>query len=249
MEEKFKDILTEMDIYIYENLPLYLDVDIHGYETRIYYQEFRLLDYPDIDFENFSLVDKVEYGTYGFIEEEEYSYDIGIHTDTNLAEFSIESIIVEPFKKEATFIYLIKGEPDDIANLAFNGKLYVELYIGGCRDEILFWQQSMYLSYLTYKNNNLLGSFMHLFIAFEGLLRYLTKDTKTMDLNEVYKACTSDELPKHINKYKKLRNKIMHGNENTLSQLSKEDLEVLLEEIQYLHDNYSWMIEGYSSPL
>ena len=99
MEEKFKDILTDMDIYMYKNLPLYLDVDIHGYETRIYYQEFRLLDYPNIDFENFSLVDKVEYGTYGFIEGDEYSHDSWICTDTNFAEFSIESIIVEPFKK------------------------------------------------------------------------------------------------------------------------------------------------------
>lgn len=248
MEEKFKDILTDMDIYMYKNLPLYLDVDIHGYETRIYYQEFRLLDYPNIDFENFSLVDKVEYGTYGFIEGDEYSHDSWICTDTNFAEFSIESIIVEPFKKEATFIYLIKGEPDDIANLALNGKLYIELYIGGCRDEILFWQQSMYLSYLMYKNNNILGSFMHLFIAFEGLLRHLTKDTVTMDLRKVYEACTSHKLPKHINRYKKLRNKIMHGNENMLSQLSEGDLEALLDEIQYLYNDYFWMTGRYISP-
>ena len=36
----------------------------------------------------------------------------------------------------------------------------------------------------------------------------------------------------------KLRNKIMHGNENMLSQLSEGDLEALLDEIQYLYNDY-----------
>ncbi|HDR7500783.1 hypothetical protein CN539_22090 [Bacillus toyonensis] len=239
MEVGFRNILVDMDIYSVEISPLYLDVDIYGYEQHVYYQEFRLLDYPEIEFEGFSLIDLVKYGEYGFIEDDEYTYDSWICTDPGLTKFSIESIIVEPFKKEVTFVYLIKGEPDDIANLAFGRKLYVELYIGGCRDEILFWQQSMYLSYLTYKNNNILGSFMHLFIAFEGMLRYLTKDTKTPDLKTVYRACTSHELPKYINRLKKLRNKIMHGNENALSQLSEADLEALLGEIRYLYNNYN----------
>ena len=40
----------------------------------------------------------------------------------------------------------------------------------------------------------------------------------------------------------------MHGNENMLSQLSEGDLEALLDEIQYLYNDYFWMTGRYISP-
>lgn len=234
MEATFRDRLIDMDIYIKRTIDSYLEIDIYGYEKNTYYKEFRLYDHQEIDFEEFSLLDKISFGTYGFIDENEYNNG-WICTQIETARFYIESINVDAFKKEVTFVYLITGEPSYLYNLALDYTFYVELYVEGCKEGLPFWQQSLYLSYLMYKNNNILGSFMHLFIAFEGLLRCLTEDTKTQDLNKIYKKQTSNNLTSKLKKYKKIRNKVMHGNESAIEKLTDEDFEILLEEIEALY--------------
>ncbi|MGE7114173.1 hypothetical protein [Lysinibacillus sp. NPDC047702] len=234
MESTFRETLTDMGIYIKRTINSYLDIDIYGYEKNTYYQEFRLYEHQEMDFEEFSILDRISFGTYGFIDENEYNYG-WICTQVETAQFSIESVNVDSFKKEVTFVYLITGEPGYLYNLALDYTFYVELHVEGCKEGLHFWEQSLYLSYLMYKNNNFLGSFMHLFIAFEGLLRCLTEDTKTQDLNKIYKKHTLNNLSSKLKEYKKIRNKVMHGNESAIANLTDNDLEILLEEIAFLY--------------
>ncbi|MFU8648181.1 hypothetical protein ACNA06_12790 [Lysinibacillus sp. RSDA_15] len=235
LEDIFENTLNELNIYIEKALSVYLDVDIHGYEKNTYYQEFRLIDWQSINFFDFSMLDKIEVSWYGFIEDEEYTEDSWVITEGDTATFSIESTIVEPFTKEVAFVYLINGEPSEIDYIAFGRRLYIELFVKGCKENALFWESSAYISYLMYKNKNYVGSFMHLFIAFEGILRFLTEDTDTINLEKVYKNYTGENFSSQIKKYKKIRNTIMHGNEGQGLEIDEEVLLQLLEEIKELY--------------
>ncbi len=163
MEAIFKETLLDMEIYINRTIESYFDVDIYGYEKNTYYREFRLYEHQELEFDEFSMLDRISYGTYGFIDEEEYNNG-WICTSVETANFSIESVNVDSFKKEVTFIYLITGEPGYLYNLALDYTFYVELYVGGCKKGLPFWQQSLYLSYLMYKNNNFLGGVLCIFL-------------------------------------------------------------------------------------
>ncbi|MEX3748291.1 MULTISPECIES: hypothetical protein [Lysinibacillus] len=235
LEDVFVDTLSELNIYIEESLALYLDVDIHGYEKHTYYHEFRLIDWQNINSSNFTMLDKIELSSYGFIDDEEYNEESWLVTEGETATFSIESTIVEPFTKEIAFVYLINGEPSEIDKISMFHQLYIELDIHGCKKNALFWESSAYISYLMYKNKNYVGSFMHLFIAFEGVLRFLTGDTDTFELEKVYKSYTGKKFSSQIKKYKKLRNTIMHGNEGQGLEIDEEVLSQLLEEIKELY--------------
>lgn len=235
LEDIFEKTLSKLNIYRKETLSVYLDVDIHGYEKNTYYQEFRLIDWQSINFYDFSMLDSIEVSDYGFVEVEEYNEDSWIITDTDTATFTIESTIVEPFTKKVAFVYLISGEPSEIDYIAFGRKLYIELFIKGCKEDALFWESSAYISYLMYKNKNYVGSFMHLFIAFEGVLRYLTGDTDTNNLEKVYKDYTGEKFSSEMKKYKKIRNTIMHGNEEKEVEIDEEVLSQILNEIEELY--------------
>lgn len=235
LEEVFKNTLSELNIYKKKALSLNLDVDIHGYEKNTYYQEFRLIDWQNINFLDFSMLDKIEVSRYGFVEDGEYTEDSWLITGSDISKFSIESTIVEPFTKEVAFVYLINGEPSEIDHIAFGRSLYVELYVKGCKEDALFWESSAYISYLMYKSKNYVGSFMHLFIAFEGVLRFLTGDTDTIELEKVYKSYTGKKFSSQIKKFKKLRNAIMHGNDGRELEIDEEVLSQLIGEIKELY--------------
>lgn len=239
MSRQFENALNNLEIIENDRIQLRFDVDIHGYVRNTYYPEFRQVVSKKLNLKNYIYLHKIELSpTYGYIDPHEeldepssYSFFRG----QNSASFSIEDVIVNPYTNEARFILLIEGEPDDIAVAAETMELFVELDVKGCSNSNPFWKQSMYSGYLMFRNENFLGSFMHLIIAFEGLLRSATGSTES--IHKIYKTYTSTSLPDYLDAYRKLRNKVMHGNENIAKELTETDIEILVETIENLYLN------------
>jgi len=239
VSKKFKDLLYLLDVLERVEKVHEFYLDIHGYERYTNYPDFRLKWREKMKFSNLSYIDEVEYSPgYGFlVDEENYNEESSLMDGQNQTRLSIESITIEPFNYYINYNFVINGDPQDIDVMADGRPFIVKLRITGCLNTAPFWKESLYLSYLLFKGNNILSSFMHLFITFEGLIRYHTGDTTTPSIHTVYKNYTRENLPDYLNAYRKIRNQVMHGNENVASQLALEDLEILLDTIESLEEN------------
>lgn len=235
--EKYKDLVLILGVLEKVNKVRTINLDIHSYEKNKYYQEFSFGVGEKMDFPNLLFVDEVEHSPkYGFhIEDGQYDENSELIKGQGSSNIAIESITLEPFKHYINYNFIIKGEPKDIDVIAEYNPFIVELTVTGCLNTSPFWKQSLYLSYLMYKGNNILSSFMHLFITFEGLIRFHTSySTPPQSIHQVYKNYTTQELPSYLNAYRKIRNQVMHGNENIASKLTVKDLEILIDTIKSL---------------
>lgn len=240
MSKYFENALNNLKIIEHDRIQLRFNAYIHGYTTKIHYPEFRQIISQKLDLDNYIHLHGIVLSpNYGYIDYQEEWYEsntYSLFTGQNSTHFSIEDVIVDPYTNNVNFVLLIEGEPEDIAIAAENMELLVELYIVGCPSSVPFWKQSMYSGYLMFKNNNFISSFMHLIIAFEGLLRSLTNNSDD-SIHKIYKQYTSNDLPNYLNTYRNLRNKIMHGNENTAKKLTKTDIKNLVQIIESLYLN------------
>ena len=239
MEEKFKDLLWLLDVLETKSKTHTFDIDIHGYEKSTYYHEFRMRWSEKLKFSDLLFIDEVTFQPiYGFLTEEGKSEEDSIViNEQHGTKILIDSIAMEPFGDNINYNLIIKGEPANIDIIADTFPLQVKLEVTGCLNTISFWKQSSYLSYLLFKGNNVLSSFMHLFITFEGLIRDYTSNTTTSSIHKVFKNYTGQELPEYLDAYRKIRNQVMHGNENMASNLTADDLIILIETIESLENN------------
>lgn len=242
MSKQFENALNNLEIIENDRIQLRLNADIYGYLKKTHYLEFKQIISKKLNLNNYIYLHKIElssnYGYINFEEEVDEPSSYPFFRGQNSTHFSIEDIIVDPYTSNANFILVIEGEPEDIAVAAETMELFVELDVMGCSSSIPFWKQSMYSGYLMFKNNNFLGSFMHLIIAFEGLLRSST-DNENESIHRIYKTYTSTRLPEYLDAYRELRNKVMHGNENIAKELTETDIELLVETIENLYLNKS----------
>ncbi|MDR2993607.1 MAG: hypothetical protein LBV11_07225 [Bacillus cereus] len=244
LSEKFKNSLSLLGVLEEVKTTHDFRIDIHGYERQKYYPEFRLPWAEKMRFYNLLFIDEVEHAPrYGFfVGEDQYNDESELISGQNSSGLTIESITIEPFNYYINYNFVINGKPEDIAVIADENRFFVELTVTGCLNTVPFWKQSLYLSYLMFKGNNILSSFMHLFITFEGLIRYHTSNTTTSNIHRVYQNYTNQSLPDYLNAYRKIRNQVMHGNENIASKLTIEDLEILLDTIDSLEENRTSVI-------
>lgn len=244
MKQNFRLLLENLNILDTVTKDFYYDIDIYGYELKVYYQEFRLSTTEKIEFNEFSLIDKTEIGDYGFIIEDEYSETSTIHKGQAGTTFIIDSISPISYSDEVNLNFLIKGNPQDIEIIAFGRKLYVEISASGCLKNISFWKDSLYISYVLFKSSNILSSFMHLFIGIEGMLREYTNNYKG-SIHNIYKDYTNKELPNYLNAYRNIRNQVLHGNENIAHFLTEEDIGILIKSIdKLLHEKKSLSLKN-----
>jgi hypothetical protein len=239
LSKKFKELLSLLDVLETVEKVHKFYMYIYGYEKFIRYNDFRFKWTEKMKLSNLLFIDEVECTPrYGFlVEEEEYNIESVLSTGQNYTNLTIESITIEPFNYYINYNFVIDGEPIDIDIIADTNPFVAELRITGCLNTAPFWKQSLYLSYLLFKGNNILSSFMHLFITFEGLIKYHTSDTTTTSIHTVYKNYTSQNLTNYLNAYRKIRNQVMHGNENVASKLTIKDLEILIDTIENLEVN------------
>lgn len=229
--EKFVDLLTELEILKSIEKVCRFNVDVYGYEKHVHYTEFRLRHFQEDVEHDFSFVDEVQFlNDYGFVIDEDASTKVlGQHR----TELSIKSVTFDYSNDDLIFDFIIEGLPVDIDTIADTNPFEVELNIIGCLNDEMFWKQSLYLSYLMYKRHNLISCFMHLFIAFEGLIRHEITDTRS-NVRQIFENYTGNELPEYLDAYRKIRNTVMHGNENIASLLNDDDISILLTVIDRL---------------
>lgn len=237
---KFYEILEDLDAISQVEIELFSDVDIYGFEPRKFYDEFRMKWFQEFNCDYFSFIEKVECWNYGFVHLEEVSLeDRSVYTGYDNTSFKIEEVKVNPFSNIFEFAFLMKGDITEIHLMANQSSLYLPLRVAGCPKNNEFWKKMLYQSFMLYKAHDLLGCFMNMFIAFEGMLRFNTGDGAEVKLNDVYYNYTGYSLPRYLKAYRNLRNQIMHGNEGEFTKLSKEDLMILLINIHALETNKS----------
>lgn len=238
IKEKYKNLVFQLDALQKVGKIHKFNLDIHGYEKYTSYPEFRLIWGEKLEFPNLLFIDEIEHFSYGFhIEDEQYDETSELIKGQYGSELGIESVTFEPFKNYINYNFNIKGEPKDIDIIAESHPFIVELVATGCPKTSPFWKQSLYQSYLMYKGNNITSSFMNLFFAFEGLLRFHTSfSTPPQSIHKIYKNYTTQDLPLYLDAYRKIRNQVSHGNENIASKLTVEDLEILIDTIQSLEE-------------
>lgn len=239
LAKKFINVLSLLDVLETVEKTHEFHIDIHGYEKHTHYSDFRLHWTETITLPHLLFIDEVEFAPfYGFlIAEYEDRGERHLVTEQNNTRLTLESIKMEPFSDEIDYHFTIYGEPKDISMMADSEIFVVDLNITGCLQTAPFWKQSLYLSYLLYKGDNILSSFMHLFITFEGLIRYHTNDTTTPSIHRVYKNYTDERMSDYLNAYRNIRNQVMHGNENIASKLTHKDLDILIDTIEQLEVN------------
>ncbi|MGA5662672.1 hypothetical protein ACPCZR_24665 [Bacillus bombysepticus] len=238
LTKEFREVLSLLDVLETKTITHKFYLDIHGYLKHVRYPEFRMNHYEKLKFGDLLFIDEIDYGedygaNYGFVIEES---DDDLITEQNFSKIEIEYVKAEPFTDYIHYGFVIEGEPEDIDVIADGNPFQVDLNIIGCLNTAPFWKQSLYLSYLMFKGNNILSSFMHIFITFEGLLRDHTSNT-TSSIHRVYNIYTGDNLPNYLDAYRKIRNQVMHGNENIASELTMEDLKILIKTITELESN------------
>lgn len=235
---KFKQVLSLLEVLKKVEKEHKFHIDTYGYEKYIYYPEFRFKCREEVKFPNLLFIDEIEHViSYGFsIEDGQYNESVNLITGQQGTNIEIESVTSEPFNHYIDYNFIIKGEPEYIDDISGSNPFVAELTITGCLNTSPFWKQSLYLSYLFYKENNILTSFMHLFITFEGLIR-LESSNNREGLHMVYKNYTNQTLPDYLDAYRKIRNQVMHGNENIAFQLTSDDLEILIDTILSLKLN------------
>lgn len=239
VSKKFTELLSLLDVLETVEHTHKFYMDIYGYKKHIHYNEFRLKWTEKVKFSNLLFIDEIECApSYGFlVEENEYNDESVLSTGQNHTQLTIESITIEHFQHCINYNFIIDGEPKDIDIIADSNPFVAELIVTGCLNTAPFWKQSLYLGYLLFKADNILSSFMHLFITFEGLIRYHTSDTTTSSIHAVYKNYTGQNMSNYLNAYRKIRNQVMHGNENMASKLTIKDLEILIDTIKNLEVN------------
>lgn len=214
--------------------------EIYGYNRDKSYPEFNFNYTVSLDIPVSFLVDTVEPIDYGFLIEEGGS----LVTGQDSAELILKDIIPNTFKGTITMQFVIVGDPK-LIDIMTEHEFVVKLTIRGCSKHELFWKQSLYHSFLLYKEENLLSCFMHLYIAYEGFIKshvYLEESMTGREYPafwEYYKKYTGEKhLTKELEAFKYIRDQIMHGYENMTSKLTKEDIAILLFNINSLYKDH-----------
>lgn len=229
---KDKNITVQTEIFVSGLDKDHFDVGKSGYPIEIVIK----LD----DFEEFNelLVDDIEICDYGYHIPEHDENLIRVGNDCTI---EYESIRIESFKKEATLFLKVYGDISDLYLIADNGPFQLELLVTGYSYNAEYWKQSLYVAKQMFRLQNKTGTFMHLFLAFEGMIKSkLANLIKTLGpeaslhhiLSEHVKTKVSTnpyfKVPHYIHVYRKIRNDIMHGKVVYLEDLNNDDFALLL---------------------
>lgn len=237
LKVNYESLLSQLNVLKEIKREHKFNIDTHGYDKNTNYAEFKFQHSEKIEISDFFFIDEVQHSYYGFlVYEAPYSDSSELIDGQDNTTIEIESVTLEPFKNTIIYNFIIKGLPRNIDLISQNNPFIVGLTLTGCLRHSPYWQQSLYLSYLMYKQGNILSSFMHLFITFEGLLRSYpeNQDGDFPSLHDAYYIYTNQQLPEYLNVYRTIRNQVMHGNENIASKLTFEDLGNLINTIQNL---------------
>jgi len=205
-----------------KEMTLNLQCDIHSYEN-VYYQEFVHLERYNLH-RMFSFINTIKILEYGYTQPDSEE----LLRDYNGTSMRLGINNINQYKGEIEFKQIIKGEPFDIDMLSQQGKFKIVMEVtGSLHIEKQFWQESLYNMYHLYQIGNFAGAFMNAFIAFEGYLRSIAQDYKS-DVWEVYEMVVGEKFTKDLIYYNKLRNQLMHGNENNAKWMDEEEIFDLL---------------------
>lgn len=223
-----------MKILETENRQLKLNIDVYGYVGE-HYKNFKFQHVEKIELKKFSFINKINWDcNYGFltIPHEEDHLIVGQESSA----IEIEGIEIDLNDDSISFNFAINGDPRDIGGIATDYPFVVDINVTGCLKSISNWEQSLYSSYLMYEKNAISDSFIHLFIAFEGMIR--SEVSSEESIHKIYKKYTNQELPTYLNDYREIRNTIAHGNESSITKLTIDDLEQMVDVIRKLGINY-----------